>query len=83
MSLLAALGLGRREPATATCGTCRFFENDPHAFEAAMPGLAVLSSALGSVRSDDGLCGLRDRTVGARASCAQHQPRTAAVPELD
>ena len=56
------------------CRTCRHFRNDAAFLEAALPGLASLSSGYGSVRADDGLCLLRDRYLGARSSCAEHAP---------
>ncbi len=39
-----------------TCATCDHFLHDPLTLEAEIPGLASLSSALGSVRGDTGLC---------------------------
>jgi len=53
-----------------SCGSCRHFENSAAYLEAAIPGLASLSSGAASVRADDGLCLLHDRYLGARASCA-------------
>lgn len=52
------------------CGRCMFFDNDPQSLEAAIPGLRSLGSATASVRSDDGLCNLHGRYLGARASCS-------------
>lgn len=60
--------------AVRQCRTCRHFRNDAAFLEAALPGLASLSSGYGSVRADDGLCLLHDRYLGARSSCADHAP---------
>src|SRR5689334_13589278 len=70
------------QQAVRQCRTCRHFRNDAAFLEAALPGLASLSSGYGSVRADDGLCLLHDRYLGARSSCADHalpetQPRPA------
>ena len=54
---------------SVACGRCAFFNNDPQALEAAMPGLRSLGSATASVRSDDGLCSVHDRYLGARCTC--------------
>jgi hypothetical protein len=51
------------------CRTCRHFLSVPIAIEAALPGLASLSSGYASVRADDGLCALHDRYVAARSVC--------------
>ncbi len=53
----------------AECRTCRYFLSIPVAIEAAVPGLASLSSGYASVRADDGLCALHDRYVAARSVC--------------
>ena len=42
-----------------------------------MPGLTSLSSAYASVRSDDGVCGLHHRYIGAAWSCSDHAARPA------
>jgi len=52
------------------CADCRHFDNAPRRLEAALPGLAALSSADNASRSDDGLCVKRGRYLSARASCA-------------
>jgi hypothetical protein len=64
--------------ATASCRTCRHFSDSAPAIEAAMPGLASLSSAYAAVRSDDGVCGVHHRLIGAAWSCGDHAPRRAA-----
>jgi hypothetical protein len=56
--------------AKGSCGACGHFRNDIAYLEAAIPGLASLSSGAASVRADDGLCQLRDRYLSARAWCA-------------
>ena len=56
------------------CGSCGHFRNDPAYLEAAIPGLASLSSGDASVRADDGLCLRHDRYLSARASCADFTP---------
>jgi len=62
------------------CGSCRHFRNDPSYLEAAIPGLSSLGSAAASARADDGLCLIRDRYLGARASCALFAAALAAEP---
>jgi hypothetical protein len=54
------------------CRTCRYFLSVPIAIEAAVPGLASLSSGYASVRADDGLCALHDRYVAARSVCDRY-----------
>lgn len=51
------------------CATCRWFESDPAAIEAALPGLTILSSAYGSARADAGLCSKRDLFLSEKESC--------------
>jgi hypothetical protein len=46
-----------------------------------MPGLTSLSSAYAAVRSDDGVCGVHHRYIGAAWSCSDHAPRL--VPRHD
>ena len=77
MSLRARIALALRPatPAAARCGQCRHFTNEPFALETAMPGYAVLGSALGAVRADDGHCGLHQRCVGAASGCGQFAGR--------
>jgi hypothetical protein len=62
-------------PATASCRACRHFSDSAPAIEAAMPGLASLSSAYAAVRSDDGVCGVHHRLIGAAWSCGDHAVR--------
>lgn len=58
------------DAAQRRCGACRFFIGTPAALERAIPGLNILSSAWGSVRSDTGLCEQHDSFVtAATAAC--------------
>jgi len=57
---------------SATCGSCRHFNNDPGRLEREIKGLAALSSARASVRADDGICALHDRLAGRRFRCHHH-----------
>jgi len=61
------------------CRSCRHFRNDAKFIEAAFGGLTSLSSAYGSVRSDDGICLRHDRYLGARSSCGDFSPRPDAL----
>lgn len=64
---------GRPAPERAgTCRTCRHFDGDPAAIEAAFPNLASMSSGFGSVRAGDGLCRLRSIYLSGRAGCPSH-----------
>ncbi len=54
---------------TGQCRDCRHFRNDAKYLESVFSGLASLSSAYGSARSDDGVCLRHDRYLGASASC--------------
>ncbi len=55
-----------------SCAGCRHFNGRPLDIEAAMPGLASLSSAFAAVRSDDGICAEHNRYVAASSVCAAH-----------
>jgi hypothetical protein len=57
------------------CADCRYFRNDPAYLEAALPGLASLSSAYASVRDEDGICARQERYVSATAWCGEFRPR--------
>ena len=61
------------------CGGCAHFRDDPAYLEAAMPGMASLSSAHGSVRGDDGICLRHDRYLSARAGCSDFSARVDVV----
>ena len=54
-----------------TCRNCAHFVNDPARIEAMVPGLAAMGSAWASVRSDDGICALRDRVMSGRDGCGR------------
>lgn len=53
------------------CATCRHFTADARDLERAVPGLNILSSALGSVRADTGLCRLHDLFCVPDHGCAE------------
>ena len=53
-----------------SCGSCRHFKNEAAALEAALPGLASLSSGYAAVRLNDGLCAQHGRYVQASYHCA-------------
>jgi hypothetical protein len=59
-----------------SCLTCRHFDHAPHELEAALPGLASLSSAYAAVRSDDGICRIHDRYITAGSRCGHHAELT-------
>ena len=54
-----------------SCLDCSQFISAPLDIEAALPGLASLSSAYAAVRANDGLCMLHDRYVAGSSVCAQ------------
>jgi hypothetical protein len=58
-----------------SCGSCRYFCQQPHEIESQMPGLRSLSSAHASVRASDGICRRHDRYLGATSHCADYQQR--------
>jgi hypothetical protein len=66
--------------AKGSCGSCRHFCNNTAYLEAAIPGLAGLSSGAASMRADDGLCQLHDRYPSARACCANFASAQSANP---
>jgi hypothetical protein len=57
------------------CGTCKYFNNDPAAIEAAWPGLTSMSSGYASVRDQDGLCSYHEIYLSARDGCPQFSSR--------
>jgi hypothetical protein len=67
LAILRGRGPGRR---AGGCQGCRHFANDPAVIEAALPGLAILSSAHASVRGGDGLCAHHGRLVDGSMRCA-------------
>ena len=58
-----------------TCGSCRYFDNSPEAFERAFPGLASFGSGNASVRDEDGICRLHDRHLAADSRCENYLPQ--------
>jgi hypothetical protein len=63
-------------PGKPACRACRFFRNEAHFLEAALPGWTALGSAHGSARSEDGLCLKHDRFTGAHGACGDFLPVT-------
>lgn len=55
------------------CGSCRFFDNTPEAFERGFPGLTAFGSASASVRDEDGICALHDRHLAASSCCENYE----------
>jgi len=51
------------------CFSCTHFCDDPARIEAALPGLATLSSGQASVRGRDGLCLAHQRLTNGRHRC--------------
>jgi len=51
------------------CRTCRHFQDDPAAFERALPGILILSSGHGDTRGDQGLCDIHDRILTPGMRC--------------
>jgi hypothetical protein len=51
------------------CFQCKYFRNSPHYLESVYKGLRALSSAHGSVRSEDGICVLNDLYLAANRHC--------------
>lgn len=51
------------------CLQCKHFRNSPQYLESVYKGLATLSSAHGSVRSEDGICVLKDLYIAANRRC--------------
>jgi hypothetical protein len=60
----------------SACSRCVHFRGTATELEALLPGLRTLSSAYGSVRSQDGVCHLHQRYVAADASCSAHVARS-------
>ena len=53
------------------CLQCKHFRNSPEYLESECKGLAVLSSAYGSVLSEDGVCVLNDFYISANQCCGR------------
>jgi hypothetical protein len=64
-------------PHAPSCLDCSQFNSAPLDVEAALPGLASLSSGYAAVRANDGLCARHDRYVAASSICAQFRTRAA------
>jgi hypothetical protein len=62
-----------KPPHAPSCLDCSEFNAAPLDIEAALPGLASLSSGYAAVRSNDGLCNLHQRYVAASSVCAQYR----------
>lgn len=58
------------------CQDCRYYLAEPGALERALPGMAILSSAYGSVRADTGVCECHARMTSARGRCDRFLPRS-------
>ena len=63
-----------RSQAKPQCRRCRYFRNSPEFLESTFKGLTSLSSAHGSVRSEDGICLLKDLYLAANRCCDQFEP---------
>lgn len=61
-------------PQQPCCMECRHFRNSPQYLEAQIKGWAVMGSAHGSVRKDDGICLLNDVYLSARDWCDRFAP---------
>lgn len=57
----------------AQCFQCKYFRNQPEYLESVYKGLTSLSSAHGSVRSEDGICVLNDLYLAANRCCDQFE----------
>ncbi|MBO9622941.1 MAG: hypothetical protein J7500_09540 [Sphingomonas sp.] len=79
MSALASLRalLSGRDAGEGACAACAHFRSDPAEVEAALPGLAVLSSAHASVRARDGLCLEHDVVTSGARRCPRFTAREA------
>ncbi len=74
MNLLASLRAAITH-SSLTCDRCVYFCTDTPRFEAALPGVAALSSGHASVRAGDGLCGLENRLINGRRRCSAFAER--------
>ena len=62
------------------CLACRHFRNGPRYLESVFKGMNILSSAYGSVRSNDGICQLHDVYLSADACCDAFEAATLSAP---
>ncbi len=75
MAFAAPHSLGGVAPECGrSCASCRFFRSDPRQLEAAIPGLATMSSGYAAVRADDGLCDRHGRYLRASSDCGEYEP---------
>ncbi len=66
--------MNRRED--KQCIRCRHFRNSPEYLESVFKGLTSLSSAHGSVRSEDGICLIKGLYLAANRCCDQFEPHS-------
>jgi hypothetical protein len=64
-----------------TCARCVHFDDDPSRFEAAFPGLTILSSGFGDSRGTTGLCLEHERLAQPWDTCEDFSPRQGRCPE--
>jgi hypothetical protein len=62
-------------PAAERCGRCAHFVDEPRALERSLVGLAILSSAWGDSRGDQGLCELHDLFLQPVMTCSRFVSR--------
>lgn len=61
------------------CNDCMYFQNDPKAIEAALPGLTILGSAYSSSRGDAGICEQQDVFLVPVEQCSDFAMKTGGV----
>lgn len=59
-----------------TCRDCKYFNNDPHWLEEALPGLNALSSAYGATRGENGICTKSDLYLSPVKQCRDFEARS-------
>jgi hypothetical protein len=57
------------------CANCRFFVDEPEAFERALPGILILSSGQGDTRGCQGLCKIHQKILTPTMSCTRFDLR--------
>lgn len=62
---------GGEASARAACSRCRHYAGESSAVEGEVPGLAILSSAYGSVRADTAYCRRHDVFFVPLAACPE------------
>jgi hypothetical protein len=60
------------------CERCAHLIGDAAAFEAALPGILILSSGQGESRGDQGLCRIHQRLVTREMTCDRFERRAMA-----